>query len=72
VRTAVHSRVTTPVTTSTLDVLLSRDKYVHQVRPSELRDDDVNVHVSLSFHRGRGEVRWRDASGCRRARRFPD
>jgi integrase len=30
----------------------------------------VDVSVSASFHRGAWEVRWRDASGRRRARRF--
>jgi hypothetical protein len=31
----------------------------------------ADVRVSASFHRGGWEVRWRDASGRRRARRFP-
>src|ERR1039458_3383995 len=53
-----------------VDVLLSRGKYVHSVRPSGLRDNGVDVRVSASFHRGGWEVRWRDASGRRRARRF--
>jgi hypothetical protein len=54
-----------------VDVLLSRDKYVHSVRPSGFRDNGLDVNVSASFHRGGWEVRWRDASGRRRARRFP-
>jgi integrase len=54
-----------------VDVLLSRDKYVHSVRPSERRDNTVDVLVSVSFHRSGWEVRWRDADGRRRARRFP-
>lgn len=53
-----------------VDVLLSRDKYVHQVRPSAVRDSSPDVRVSASFHKGGWEVRWRDASGRRRARRF--
>jgi Phage integrase, N-terminal SAM-like domain len=31
----------------------------------------VDVRVSATFHPGGWEVRWRDASGRRRARRFP-
>lgn len=54
-----------------MDVLLSYDKYVHRVRPSGGRDNAVDVRVSVSFHRGGWEVRWRDADGGRRARRFP-
>ena len=53
-----------------VDVLLSRGKYVHSVRPSGGRDNGLDVRVSASFHRGAWEVRWRDASGRRRARRF--
>ena len=54
-----------------MDVLLSRDKYVHryvQLEPS--RDNTVDVLVSVSFHRNGWEARWRDADGRRRARRF--
>ena len=36
-----------------------------------MRDNSLDVLVSASFHRGGWEVRWRDASGRRRARRFP-
>lgn len=54
-----------------MDVLLSRDKYVQSVRPFRRRDNTVDVLVSVSFHRGGWEIRWRDAEGRRRARRFP-
>ena len=53
-----------------MDVLLSRGKYVHAVRPPGLRDNGMDVRVSASFHRGGWEVRRRDAAGRRRARRF--
>ncbi len=36
-----------------------------------MRDNGVDVPVSASFHRSGWEVRWRDAAGRRRARRFP-
>ncbi len=49
---------------------LSRDKYVDRVRPFDARDNTVDVPMSVSFHRGGWEVRWRDADGRRRARRF--
>jgi hypothetical protein len=52
-----------------VDVLLLHDKYVHSVRPSGARDNGLDVSMSASFHRGGWEVRWRDASGRRRARR---
>ena len=44
---------------------------VHRLRPSGMRDNGVDVPVSASFHRSGWEVRWRDAAGRRRARRFP-
>jgi hypothetical protein len=53
-----------------VDVLLSYGKYVYPVRPPGRRDNAVDVRVSASFHRGGWEVRWRDANGRRRARRF--
>jgi integrase len=54
-----------------MDVLLSHDKYVHSVhRPSAAGDNSLDVPLSVSFHRAGWEVRWRDASGRRRARRF--
>jgi integrase len=51
-----------------VDVLLPRGKYVHSVRPL---GNVAEVRVSVRQHRGAWEVRWRDASGRRRARRFP-
>ena len=53
-----------------VDVTLSRDKYVHRVRPFGARDNTVSVPMSVSFNRGGWEVRWRDSDGRRRARRF--
>lgn len=49
-------------------VPLSRDKYPHPYPPS---DNALWVRVSVRLHRGGWEVRWRDASGRQRARRFP-
>jgi hypothetical protein len=57
-----------------VDVLLSRDKYVHSARPSDNASDVLSTEpsrVSVSLHQGGWEVRWRDATGRRRARRFP-
>ena len=58
-----------------MDVLVPRGKYVHSVRPSgnklDVLDAGPGRSVSISHHRGGWEVRWRDASGRRRARRFP-
>jgi hypothetical protein len=45
-----------------MDVLLSRDKYVQSVRPFRRRDNTVDALVSVRFHRGAWEVRWRDAA----------
>lgn len=57
-----------------MDVLLPCGKYVHLVRPAgtelDVREHNPGGLVSVSFHRGGWEVRWRDASGRRRARRF--
>ena len=48
-------------------VLLSRDKYPHPYPPP---DNTMWVRMSVRLHRGGWEVRWRDASGRQRARRF--
>jgi hypothetical protein len=47
--------------------VLSHDKYVYFVRPNGPRDNAVEVLMSVSFHRGGWEARWRDAPGrqCR-------
>ena len=47
---------------------MSRDKYPH---PYPSADNALWVRVSLRFHRGGWEVRWRDGSGRERARAFP-
>ena len=56
-------------------VLLSRDKYPHSYPPSDnapwVCDNALWVRVSVRFHRGGWEVRWRDGSGRERGRRFP-
>ena len=53
---------------------MARGKYVHSVRPfgntMDVLARKAAPHVSVSHHRGGWEVRWRDSTGKRRARRF--
>jgi hypothetical protein len=53
-----------------MDVMLPCGKYGRSVRPFSAAGNKLDVLVSVSFHRGGWEARWRDASGRRRARRF--
>jgi Phage integrase, N-terminal SAM-like domain len=56
-------------------VPLPRDKYPHQYPPFDnalwVHHNHLWVRVSVRMHRGGWEVRWRDADGRQRARRFP-
>lgn len=56
-------------------VPLSRDKYPRRYPRCDnvlwVRDNASWVRVSVRLHRGGWEVRWRDAEGRQRSRRFP-
>ena len=56
-------------------VLLSRDKYPRPYPPSDntlwVRLEAPRTGVSVRFHRGGWEVRWRDSDGRERSRRLP-
>ena len=55
-------------------VYLSRDKYPHPYPPRDnelwVCGDPGSLSMSVRFHRGGWEARWRDAEGRDRGRRF--